>query len=157
MNTFLFCILQLFNVVLSTIKSIVTIQSSPGIAGIVNALYFTIYYGIIKMINSQDMAIVLVVAFITNLTGVPLAKIIMKKFKKDNLWIFHSIIYCTEQEAIDIKASLKKKNITAYYDSVNENKLYNVRIFSYSKEDSSKIIDILNEFNAEYYIVKEDK
>lgn len=82
----IFILVQFFTVFLSTIKSIVTIEGSRGIAAIVSAISYTFGAVIVKIISQQDFLTVVIVTFFSNLIGVYLAKLIMNKLKKEKLW-----------------------------------------------------------------------
>ena len=79
----LFFLLQLINVILSTMRSILTINAKPSVAAIFNAISYTFYNVIVKLITSQDMAIIMTVTFLTNLLGVYIAKFVLNKLSKD--------------------------------------------------------------------------
>ena len=69
--------LQLVNVILSTIRSIVTVRASRHTAAIINAISYTFYNGIVKLLTAQDMSVILATTFITNIIGVYTANFIL--------------------------------------------------------------------------------
>ena len=79
----LFFVLQLINVIMSTTRSILTIKASPRTACIVNAVSYTFYNAIVKLITAQSIAVVVTVTFITNIIGVYLARTWLNKMEKD--------------------------------------------------------------------------
>ena len=74
-NVGLFFGLQLVNVVLSTMRSILTVKASKHVAAIMNAISYTFYSAVVKLITSQDMYVVCAVTFVTNIIGVYIAQI----------------------------------------------------------------------------------
>lgn len=149
----LFFILQLINVVLSTIRSIFTIKGSKHTSAIMNAVSYTFYSAVVKLVTSQDMFVVVSVTFITNIIGVYLANFILEKFKKDKLWR----ITCTvgEINATNILSRLSEKNIQKTYYQC-DNKVI-IDIYSYSQGESVLIKEILKDYKVKYCIMEIDK
>jgi hypothetical protein len=65
--------LQLINVILSTIRSIVTVKASKHTAAFINAISYTFYNGIVKLLTGQEMWVILSTTFITNIIGIRIA------------------------------------------------------------------------------------
>jgi hypothetical protein len=81
----LFIALNLVNVVLQTIKSIVTIKNGKIIASITNATCYAFYYIIMKQLADVDMIPLILTVVGTNLIGVYVGKLIVEKFSKPQL------------------------------------------------------------------------
>lgn len=150
---FFFCI-QLLNVILSTIKSILTINGSPKIASIANAIYFTLYAYVIKLIVTEELIVVLIVTFITNLIGVYLGKIILEYFEKDKLWIYTCFFECNENSVIKLAEKLAHLDIECVYTTIMDNKLYEIKILTDSKEESRLVVNLLKNNKIKYYITE---
>lgn len=84
----LFFILQFVNVVLSTMRSVLTVTANKHISVIANTVSYTFYSAIVKLMTGQDMWVVVAATFVTNILGVYLADFILNKMKKDKLWKF---------------------------------------------------------------------
>lgn len=84
----IFFILNLINVILGTMRSVLTVKSTPLVAVIINTLSYTFYSGIVKMTGEQAMAVVLATTALTNIIGVWVAKVLLNKMRKDKLWRF---------------------------------------------------------------------
>ena len=82
----LFFVLNLINVVLGTMRSILTVKSTPFVSMIINTVSYTFYSGIVKLVSGQDMIVVLATTALTNIIGVYIARFILDKAKKDKLW-----------------------------------------------------------------------
>ena len=82
-----FIILNIFNVILQTVKSICTVKCGKTVAAIVNAVAFGLYTVVIVFTNAdlRLMQKVLVVA-LSNLIGVYIVKWIEEKKRKEMLW-----------------------------------------------------------------------
>lgn len=148
--------LQLINVILGTMRSILTVRASTGVSALINAVSFTFYNAVVKMITNQDMTIVLIATFITNFVGVYIAKWILDIGKKDKLWVFCATVKKrTANDGIDtVIAMLEKANIQFVYNVVVSGKLYTMQIFSYSQKESVMITEILKNYNIKYYITE---
>lgn len=82
----IFFVINLVNVILSTMKSILTIKSTRLIASVINALSYGFYALIIKSMASYEMEVVVIITIIANLIGVYSSMWLLDKFKKDKLW-----------------------------------------------------------------------
>ena len=63
--TLIFFLLQFINVVLSTMKTVLTVKANKHVAMLINTVTYTFYSGVVKLMTGQDMFIVLAVTFIT--------------------------------------------------------------------------------------------
>lgn len=156
MHTILmFIVIQFVTVIISTIKSITTVRSTPAVAGIVNAVSYTFNAGIVKLITEQNIYIVLLITLISNLIGVPIGKIIVDKIEKSKLWIYIATIESDEEYTKAIKDLLLVKNISCIYQEIIPNKLYELKAYSKTKNDSVYIKQVLNNFdNIKYHIIE---
>ena len=151
----IFILVQLFTVITSTVKSIATVKSSPTVAGIVNAVAYTFNAVVVKLITGQEMYVVLIVTFLSNLIGVPLGKIIMQKFEKEKLWVYQVTIRCEEKSINYIKTKLKQSHdIGSVYQEIIPDELYEMKIYACSKESSKIVKKILQLYDAKYFIVQ---
>lgn len=147
----LFFLLQLINVILSTMRSILTINAKPSVAALFNACSYTFYNVIVKLITSQDMAVIMVVTFLTNLLGVYIAKFILNKMTKDKLWIYNATIKGKNISIDTIIEMLKVAKIDYLYNTIKQDSLYSLQIFAPSQKESKLIREILNTYNIKYY------
>lgn len=90
MNTaiILFVVCTLLNVVLATIKSVMTIKGTKISAAIWNALSFGLYSYIVIMTANADISTLgkVVITVICNLVGVYGVKLVEEKMRKDRVW-----------------------------------------------------------------------
>ena len=151
----IFILVQLFTVITSTVKSIATVKSSPTVAGIVNAVAYTFNAVVVKLITGQEMYVVLIVTFLSNLIGVPLGKIIMDKVEKEKLWVYQVTIRCEEKSINYIKTTLKQSHdIGSVYQEIIPDELYEMKIYACSKESSKIVKKILQLYDAKYFIIQ---
>lgn len=151
----LFFILQLLNVILSTVKSIVTITASKHIASIVSACSYTFYMGIVKLVTNQDMIIVLSVTFITNLIGVYLAKYMLEKLQKDKVWRISTTI--TDKTILnEVIEEIKARNIEFILTECKFNR-HILDVFSVSQGESILIKEIIDKYKIKYTVIEMNK
>lgn len=151
-TTILFFTLQLINVILQTIKSIITITGTKQQASICNAITYGFYTIIVQQMATLPLPMTVTVTIITNYIGVYISKFIMDKTRKINLWKIsvtahnpNKLIERFKPFGIQYKVNpIQYKNKT-YYD---------VTLYSYKKEDSKIIKDILSTFNYKYNVTE---
>ena len=73
-NVLAFAVIQVINVILSTVRSILTVNGSKLTASLVSSISYTIGAIITKMVTQQNFEVIIVVTFFTNLIGVYVAK-----------------------------------------------------------------------------------
>lgn len=83
-----FFILTILNVILSTVKSIITVKGSPIVAAMVNAFYYG-FYNIVLIYTVADFPMwqKVIITFVCNLIGVFIVKWLEAKSRKDKLWL----------------------------------------------------------------------
>lgn len=146
----IFIAIQLVNVVISTIKSIVTVNGSRMSASVINAISYTFGAVITKLLTEQSFEVAIIVTFITNVVGVWLGKYIMDKRKPERLWTVNATVRSKEKQALEDK--LKSRSIQ-FILLPAENDRYLYTIFARSKAESSLLQEILSGFNAKYTII----
>lgn len=83
-----FVIAQLVNVILSTVKSILTIKGSRLQAVLINTISYTINAGVISQVAKiSDTATVCIVTAFTNMVGVSFSLWLLDKLRKEKTWI----------------------------------------------------------------------
>lgn len=153
-SVILFIGLQFINVVISTLRSILTIRATKAVAAVVSAISFTFYNGIVKLISGYEMWIVLVVTFITNLIGVWLAEWIFEKGRKDKLWIFNTTYKGEKMTALAICDALHCLNIGSVMNETAVENLYTIQIYSYNQKESDLIMGIIKNYDMKYCIIE---
>jgi uncharacterized protein YebE (UPF0316 family) len=149
----LFIILQVINVILSTIKSIVMIKGSKWGAIIANTIYFGVYTAVLKQISAIDNLLVLVIiTMLANFFGTWVGIVITDKLRKADLWIIKTVIkigYVKEYKKALNDAGIKYISYQTTWDEYTA-----IDIFSESRTQSKKIKEILLKFKAKYSIYK---
>lgn len=147
-----FSILSLINVIMSTIKSVLTIKANKTVATLANAIYYSFYTLVVKQLASVDYITAFVVTLISNLVGVYLGFVIMDLFKKDKIWRI-TITPKNEMAKCKIINELKKYNIGyVEYDNI-----LTFDVYSNTQKESAIIKTIISEFKCKYFIQEMEK
>lgn len=146
----LFTILTIVNVIFSTIKSIVTIKSSPFIASVVSALYYG-YYNIVLIYTVADFPLwqKVVITSICNLIGVFIVKYGEMKSRKTKLWKIEMTIptpytHIVDQKLVDVPHSYQ----------VLSSKHCIFTFYCASEEETLKVKEVVDKFKARYFVTE---
>lgn len=152
--TIVFFICSLINVMLSTLKTILTVKASKGVATIINAITYGFYAIVVKQLASLDLITTVTVTIVTNIIGVYVSMWLLEKTKKDCLW---KISVTTKDNTLVEK--LEKFSISYVMNPVQYKKqtYYNIDVFSENQKDSSIIESILKEYKVKYNITEINK
>lgn len=152
--TIIFFICSLINVILSTLKTILTVKASKGVATIINAITYGFYAIVVKQLASLDLITTVTVTIVTNIIGVYVSMWLLEKTKKDCLW---KISVTTKDNTLVEK--LEKFSISYVMNPVQYKKqtYYNIDVFSENQKDSSIIENILKEYKVKYNITEINK
>ena len=100
----IFFLMQFINVVLSTLKTVLTVKANKHVAMLINTVTYTFYSGVVKLLTEQNMVVVLAVTFLTNVIGVYIAMFILERAKKDVLWKIEVTVPKEEMEDVMLDA-----------------------------------------------------
>lgn len=149
----LFIILQVINVILSTIKSIVMIKGSKWGAIIANTIYFGVYTAVLKQISAIDnLALLVIITMLANFFGTWAGIVITDKLRKADLWIVKTVVRIGYVK--DYKKALNEAGIKYISYQTTWDEYTAIDIFSESRTESKKIKEILVKFKAKYSIYK---
>lgn len=145
----LYLILQITNVILATIKSIVTIKGSKLSAALMNALSYSVNV-IVVIYTVMDFSIwvKILITAITNFAGTYLGVYITEKLRKDRLWEIKATVI-TVTDYINIKNALKAQSHIKYNSmTLDDNQGYLFYVYTKNKQQSKIVRDILWQNNA---------
>ena len=152
----LYLILQITNVILATIKSIVTIKGSKLSAALMNALSYSVNV-IVVIYTVMDFSILIkiLITAITNFAGTYLGVYITEKLRKDRLWEIKATVI-TVTDYINIKNALKAQSHIKYNSmTLDDNQGYLFYVYTKNKQQSKIVRDILWQNNA--YTVADER
>ena len=147
----IFTVCSLVNVILSTMKTILTVRSTKVVASIINAITYGFYAIVVKQLASLDLTVTVIVTIATNLIGVYLSMWLMDKMKKDCLW---KISITTKDKSIVKKIENFDIEYTMSPIQYKKEIYYSIEIFSKNQKDSTIIKNILNEYKVRYNVTE---
>lgn len=152
MNTILlFALCTAVNVILSTIKSILTVKGGKFSASFINAITYGFYSYVIVLTSADGMPIWLKMAItaVCNFVGVYLVKWIEEKARKDKLW------------KVELTAPTKYTNTIdfdlhdvphSYIELSDKHTLFN--FYCATQKESAKVKAIANQYEAKYFVAE---
>ena len=82
-----FIVLNIFNVIIQTVKSIATVKCGKGAAALINAVAYGLYTIVtVYLLCDLDLWLKAVIVAVCNLIGVYVVKLLEEKARKDKLW-----------------------------------------------------------------------
>ena len=147
---FSFVIFNIINVIIQTVKSIVTIKCNKWVAAIVNAIAYGLYtYIVVLTASDLDLWFKIFVTAAANLVGVFVVKWVEEKKRKDKLWKVEATIDWDIDE--NVKQDLTENGLVYNYIELGTRwTIFN--IFCTTQEQSAKAKRILNNYNAKYFV-----
>ena len=123
----IFIVLQFLNVVLSTLRSVLTVKGSKLVASIASAVAYGVYSILtVVMVKSVDLWLVVVVTVATNLVGTYLSKWLLEKFHKDDMWEVVATVRTKYTNVIH--NYLKDAHIDNYFVNLDNDKLLPIQL-----------------------------
>ena len=147
----LFIILTACNVIVGTIKSLLTIKGTKFWAAFINAVAYA--FNTVAIFYTADEEIpmwfkIIIVAAI-NFIGVYIVKYIEEKQTKEKLWK----IECTvlEEQRRPLRQELKDAGIYhRFIEGIGKYVIFN--IYAETKEQSTTVKQLLKEYDAKYFV-----
>ena len=149
----IFAIATIVNVTLSTIRAICTIKGGKWISAITNAICYG-FYPLIVMLTAKgtvDILINMGITAIANFVCVWIIKFVEEKARKDKLWKVEATVlrgWTNELHRSLVEAEIPHN----YLENVGKYTLFN--IFCEKQSDSAKAREILNRFEAKYFVTE---
>lgn len=134
-----FIILNIFNVIIQTVKSIATVKCGKSIASIVNAIAYGLYTIVtVYMLCDLDLWLKALIVALCNLVGVFVVKFFEEKARKDKLW---KVEMCSPiVHADDIHNLLKENEIPHNFVEVGKWVIFNC--YCSTQADTRIVTDI---------------
>ena len=145
-----FIILNIINVIIQTVKSIATVKCGKVSASLINAVAYGLYTVVtVYMMCELSLGLKALIVALANLVGVYVVKLIEEKTRKDKLWKVEATVlrgWTDELHRELVKAEISHN----YLENVGKYTLFN--IFCENQKQSLKAKEILNSFNAKYFV-----
>lgn len=148
----IFIVLNIINVILQTVKSIMTIRCGKTIAALANAVAYALYTVVLVYMSCDlsTLAKALVVGG-CNLIGVYIVKSIEEKTNKEKIWKIEFTIPLNKAD--EILNDIQFENFS-YNEYEIDEKYSGVNIYAYTKEDSAKAKKIVDKYNIKYFVTE---
>ena len=145
-----YIVFNVLNVIIQTIKSIVTIKCNKWIASIVNAIAYGLYtYIVVLTASDLDLWFKIVVTALSNLVGVFIVKYFEEKKRKTQLWKVEFTVNGILTHTIDELLKLAKVPYN-YIEGVGKYTIFNA--YCATEKESESVKEIVNKYNAKYFV-----
>lgn len=145
-----FTVATLINVILSTLRSVITVKGGRLVASFSNAISYGFNTIVIKSISDVELWLAIVVTIFSNLIGVYIALTITKKFEKERLWKITVTVPAENAKSLKDDLIDNKIGFITYETSYPKYKVLD--IFSNGKNESRIIRKLVNKYNVKYTI-----
>ena len=147
----IFIILNIFNVIIQTVKSIVTVKCGKTAAALTNAIAFGLYT-VVTVYLMCDLALWLkaLIVALCNLVGVYVVKLIEEKARKDKMWKIESTFAHKENFIHNLKVWAEVNHIS--YNYIDIEKYYVVNFYAPTQKESSIIKEFVKKFDGKYFV-----
>ena len=145
----IFITLNIVNVILQTVKSLATVKCGKVAAAIVNAVAYGLYT-VVLVYTMCDLPLMWKASIVAlcNFIGVYVVKLIEEKARKDKLWKVEATV--TADQAEKVKWQFENRNIPYNYIDIGKYVIFNA--YCQYQFESAKVREILNEYNAKYFV-----
>ena len=145
----LFIICTTVNVILNTVKSIVTVNGGKGAAAAVNAVCFGFYTYIIILTATADLTTweKIIITTLCNLVGVYIVKLIEEKMRKDKIWKIDVTI--PRISALSMHRLLQDSTIPHNYEMVHKWAIFHC--YAENKAATEKVLEIAQQYDGKTF------
>ena len=144
-----FVVFNVINVIIQTIKSIVTIKCNKYTAAVVNAVAYGLYtYIVVLTASDLDLWFKISVTAAANLVGVFVVKWVEEKKRKDKLWKVEVTI--PAEQAQQMIEDCKYYHFTYNYVDIKKYFLFN--FYCPTQQDSLNVKKLLKSYDAKYFV-----
>ena len=146
----LFIILNIMNVIIQTVTSLVTVKCGKGVAAI-NALAYGLYtIVVVYMMCDLPLLLKAFIIAMCNLIGVYIVKLIEEKSTRDKLWKVEMTV--KPQYAKELMETLDTLRIPYSYIDIEKYILFNV--YCETQKQSTVIKTIVEKYQAKYFVAE---
>ena len=148
-----FIVLSIVNVILQTVKSIVTVKCGKFSASIVNAVAFGLYT-IVTVYTMCDLPLMIkaLVVALCNLVGVFIVKSIEEKTRKDKLWKIEMTAKTCQVNEINSFLESARLPYSVVEDNTGCYAIYNV--YCATQKQSASVKEIVQTFRVKYFVTE---
>lgn len=141
---------NMLNVVIQTVKSLVTIKCNKWIAAVVNAVAYGLYtYIVVLTASDLDLWFKIIVTAAANLIGVFIVKYIEERKRKIQLWKVEFTVNGSLTQTIDEFLKLAKVPHN-YIENVGRYTIFNA--YCATEKESQSVKEIVDKYHAKYFV-----
>ena len=145
----LFIVLNAVNVIIQTIKSLLTIKGGKLIAASANAIAYGLYtVVVIYMVCELPLLWKVLIIGACNFIGVFVVKLIEERLRKEKLWKIEVTIPSAEKENLLIDC--ERMDLTFNYIDIHKYFIFN--FYCETKEESKTVKEMLANYKAKYFV-----
>ena len=145
----IFIALNITNVIIQTVKSLVTVKCGKTAAALINAAAYGLYtVVVIYTVCELPLYLKALIVAICNLVGVYVVKLIEERARRDKLWKVEATI--PVEIAEKVKHDLRANGLPHNYIDIEKYYLFNV--YCENQEQSKVAKVILDYYNAKYFV-----
>ena len=145
----IFVVLNIFNVIIQTVKSIATVKCGKGVAALVNAIAYGLYTVVtVYLMCELPLGWKAGIVALCNLVGVYVVKWAEEKARKDKLWKVEATVSPASAEWLIRR--LEENDTPHNYIDVNKWVIFN--IYCATQNESKQTKEILAKVNAKYFV-----
>lgn len=147
----LFIICTTINVILNTVKSIVTVKGGKTLAAAVNAICFGFYTYIIILTANSDITTLwkIIITAACNFIGVYGVKLTEEKMRKDKMWKIEMTIVDNGFTAAAMHGALIEAGIPHHYFNAGKHAVFSC--FCATKADTDKALGVGKIYGAKTF------
>lgn len=147
----LFIILNIVNVIIQTVKSLVTVKCGKSIAAMINALAYGLYtIVVVYMMCDLPLLLKAFIIAMCNLIGVYIVKLIEEKSTRDKLWKVEMTV--KPRYAKELMETLDTLRIPYSYIDIEKYMLFNV--YCETQKQSTVVKTIVERYHAKYFVAE---
>ena len=146
----LFAIATAINVILSTVKSLLTIKAGKTVAALANAITYGFYTWVIILTNIDGISlwVKMGITALCNFIGVFIVKLIEEKARKEKLWKIECTVPTAQAE--QMIADCNYYDFSYNYIDINKWVLFN--FYAPTQKDSANIKKLLKSYDVKYFV-----
>lgn len=146
----IFALATVINVLLSTIRSLMTIKGTPLVASCANAVCYGFYTWIIVLTSNGNVDLLwkIGITALANFVGVFAVKLVEKKLTKDKLWKVDFTV--NHKHFKIIEDTLKELDIPYHYNEYGKHTMFGA--FCQTQDDTVKVANLVKLYDGKYFI-----
>ena len=142
-----YIVFNVLNVIIQTVKSIVTIKCNKWVASVVNAVAYGLYtYIVVLAASDLDLWFKIIVTAAANLVGVFVVKWAEEKKRKDKLWKVEVTVPSKWTKAVHFDL---KDVPHSYIENLGKYTLFN--FYCATQKEGAKVKAIVEQYEAKYF------